>query len=135
MKLQEQISRIKEIMGISEDYADTKWIADIDGEDVTITIKEIQDYLKDEPIIEIPVEEIANMCIHKDKNDIETKQRSEKADLSYPIIISKNLEGKYNTILDGHHRLLKAVNTNQKTIKAIVLDLKQAPEKYQKMFN
>lgn len=120
---------------VSPDYIGTKWIADIDGEEVTITIKEIEDYLIDEPIIEIPVKEIADMCIHKDKTDIETKERSERANLNFPIIISKNLEGKYNMILDGHHRLLKAINTNQKTIKAKVLDLKQAPEKYKKMFN
>ena len=37
-------------------------------------------------------------------------------------------------ILDGHHRLQKAINTKQKNIKAKVLDLKTAPEKYKIMF-
>lgn len=115
-------------------YKETSWISDIDGEEITITIKEIEDYLKNQPIIEIPVAEIEDLCIHKDKDDEETKLRSEKSDLSFPIIISKDLDDKYNMILDGHHRLLKAINTNQDTIKAKVLDLKQAPEKYKKIF-
>jgi hypothetical protein len=115
-------------------YKETSWSAEIDGKEETITIKEIEDYLKNQPIIEIPVVEIEDLCIHKDKDEEETKLRSEKSDLSFPIIISKDLNGKYNMILDGHHRLLKAINTNQDTIKAKVLDLKEAPEKYKKMF-
>jgi len=115
-------------------YKETSWTNEIDGKEETITIQQIQDYLKNQPIIEIPVAEIEDLCIHKDKDDEETKLRSEKSDLSFPIIISKDLDGKYNMILDGHHRLLKAINTNQDTIKAKVLDLREAPEKYKKMF-
>jgi ParB-like chromosome segregation protein Spo0J len=37
-------------------------------------------------------------------------------------------------ILDGHHRLLKAINNNIETIKARVLDLSTAPKLYQSMF-
>ena len=110
-------------------------MADIDGEEVKVTIDEIEDYLKDEPIIEIPVQEISNFCIHKDKDDESTKLRSQSSDLSFPIIISKDINGEYNMILDGHHRLLKAINTNKKTIRAKVLDLTTAPDKYKKMFN
>ena len=51
-----------------------------------------------------------------------------------PHIITKNIDGNYHTILDGHHRLQKAINTHQKTIKAKVLDLKTCPEKYQFLF-
>jgi hypothetical protein len=115
-------------------YKETSWTIKINGKKETITIQQIQDYLKNQPIIEIPVVEIEDLCIHKDKDDEETKLRSEKSDLSFPIIISKDLDGKYNMILDGHHRLLKAINTNQDTIKAKVLDLREAPKKYKKMF-
>jgi len=119
----------------SPNYTETKWTTKIDGKKETITIQQIQDYLKIQHIIEIPVAEIEDLCIHKDKDDEETKLRSEKSDLSFSIIISKDLDGKYKMILDGHHRLLKAINTNQKNIKAKVLDLKDAPEIYKKMFN
>ena len=75
------------------------------------------------------------MCAHKDKTAKETLQRSELSDLNYPIIITKNLNGKWGMILDGHHRLLKAHNHGDKMIKAKILDLKFAPDEYKKMFN
>lgn len=112
-----------------ENYKETSWTDD----DVTITIKEVEDYLKDEEVIEIPVKEIADKCIHKDKKDKKTKDRAEASDLSFPIIITTT-KGKYGMILDGHHRLQKAINTEEKTIKAKVLNLDDAPKKYQEMF-
>lgn len=42
--------------------------------------------------------------------------RVQNADLSYPIILDE-----YGYICDGWHRLMKALITNQKTIKAIRL--------------
>jgi len=115
-------------------YQETSWIDTIDGKEVTITIGEIEKYLNNSPVVEIPVDEIKDMCIHKDKKDEATRKRAEAADLSFPIIISKNTDGKYNMILDGHHRLQKAINTNEKYIKAKVLDLKTAPKEYKIMF-
>ena len=119
----------------SNSYKSTSWTIDMDGEEVTVKIKEIEDFLNDSKIINIPVSKISNMCIHKDKTDKKTKSRVAKSDLSFPIIIAKGKNGKYSMILDGHHRLLKAINTNQKTIKAKVLNLKSAPKVYQKMFS
>jgi hypothetical protein len=115
-------------------YEETSWSRTIDGELVTIKISEIEKYLEYFPIIEIPVSEIKDMCVHKDKKDEETIKRVESADLKYPIIISKDLKGEYNMILDGHHRLQKAINNNVEKIKAKVLDLKQAERIYQIMF-
>jgi hypothetical protein len=115
-------------------YQETSWTDNIDGKEVKITIQEVQDYLKNSPIIDIPVSEISNLCIHKDKDDEETLLRSQKSDLSFPIIISKNEDGKYGMILDGHHRLLKAINNGEETIKAKVLDLSTAPREYKEMF-
>jgi hypothetical protein len=115
-------------------YKETLWTDKINGKDVTIKISEIEDYLKDEPVIEILVDNIKDMSIHKDKKDEETKKRVESSDLNYPIIITKNIDGNYNMILDGHHRLQKAINSKEIIIKAKVLDLKTAPKKYQIMF-
>jgi ParB-like chromosome segregation protein Spo0J len=115
-------------------YKETSWTDKIDGVDITIKISEIEDYLKDETVIKILINDIKHMCIHKDKKDEETKKRVESSDLNFPIIISKNINGIYNMILDGHHRLQKAINLKEKYIKAKVLDLKTAPKKYQIMF-
>ena len=103
-----------------------------------VCIQDVQDYLEDinAPIIEIPVDEIKHMCVHLGKTDKETLTRSENSDLSYYIIISKNNKG-WKMILDGHHRLLKAINNNIPTIKAKVLDLEKdgVPYEFNNLFN
>ena len=74
------------------------------------------------------------MCCHKGKSDKGTIERSERSDLNFPIIIAKGLNGDWSMILDGHHRLFKAHNHDVDKITAIVLDLKDAPMKYQDLF-
>lgn len=116
-------------------YEETSWTMQVDGEDVTINIHQIQDYLKYEPVIEIPVQEIENLCVHKNKKNKKTLKRSQESDLSFPIIISKNSNSDYNMILDGNHRLKKAIDNKIKYIKAKVLNLKDAPSDFKKMFD
>ena len=120
---------------IKNHYDETSWTDTIDGEDFTVTIHQLQDYLKNDPVIEIPIDEIEHISILKKTSEFPVKNvRVNAADLNFPIIITKNIDGNYHTILDGHHRLQKAINTHQKTIKAKVLDLKTCPEKYQFLF-
>ena len=56
-----------------------------------------------------------------------TFKRAMKSDLKYPIIITKN-KGKYNMVLDGNHRLHKAIKSGVETIEAKVLDLSKVPD-------
>lgn len=116
-------------------YRSTSWTMDIDGRSETITIHDVEDHLKDVDITEIPVSEIADLSIHKDKKDKATLDRVQRAILDYPIIIVKKQDGSWGMILDGHHRLQKAINNNIETIKAKVLDIETAPDLYKKMFN
>lgn len=119
-----------------KDYKNTSWTKEINGKEVTITIKDVEKYIEKEdiPTTKIPVDDIFDMCIHKNKNDKKTLKRSEQTNLKYPIIIAKDINGEYTMILDGHHRLLKAKNHNKENIKAKVIDLFEAPYKYKKMF-
>jgi hypothetical protein len=89
-------------------------------------------YLINEDIIEIPVNKIKEYVLSFRKDRQLTIRRSNLSSLEYPII-SKDINGNYNMILDGHHRLLKAINNNIETIKARVLDLSTAPKLYQSM--
>ena len=118
----------------NKDYQETSWTRKINGEDVTITIHDIQDYLKDEPVVDILVYNIEDICIHKDKTDKETLERAERSNLKHPIIICKSGED-WGMILDGHHRLKKAIGLKEQTIKAKILDLDNSPEEYQIMFS
>lgn len=59
-------------------------------------------------------------------------ERIDSADLSFPIIVSTR-EGKPEKILDGQHRVVKAIKTQQ-PIQVRYLDLDSAPKGIQQMF-
>jgi len=119
-------------------YEDTTWS---DGE-VTITMQDVEDKLTEleSPVISIPVEDIAHLDIHTRHKPNKTPEqvkstydRAMKADLKYPIIITKN-SGRYDMILDGNHRLHKAVEQGDNNIQARVLDLSKVPEEWVSVF-
>lgn len=141
-KLRKQINNMKYLKSFSQkanenkNYEETSWTAKIDGKEVTVTIQEVQKYLDETkaPTIELLVDDIYDMCVHKDKTDEATLKRSEESNLNYPIIIAKGEGGQWTMILDGHHRLFKAHNNQIDKIKARVLDLKNAPREYKVLF-
>lgn len=108
-----------------------------------VTIQDVEKLLDQLKVseINIPTAKIKHLDIHTkhapNKSDIEnksTKERALRADLKYPIIISKNSAGEYTMILDGNHRLHKATLTKQPTIKAKVLDLTKVPKEWLELF-
>ncbi len=87
---------------------------------------------KNTQIKQIPVKNIAHLSIHKDKKDDTTLQRVNRAELKYPIlIIDTNL--KY-MIIDGHHRLQKAINTNLGKINAKIININELPDEWKFLF-
>jgi len=119
-------------------YEDTTWS---DGE-ITITMRDVEDKLTElqSPVISIPVKDITHLDIHTRHKPNKTPEqvkstydRAMRADLKYPIIITKN-NGKYDMILDGNHRLHKAVEIGEDTIQAKVLDLSKVPEEWLSVF-
>jgi len=115
-------------------YKDTSWSGKIDGEEITITISDVEEYLKGVDVVRIKVKDISSLSINKDKKDKKTLDRVEKSNLDYPIIITTK-DDVYYKILDGNHRLQKAINNEIDTIKAKVLKLEDAPNEYKKMFS
>jgi hypothetical protein len=115
---------------LQENYKNTSWT---DG-DTTITISDVEEFLKDVKVINIPIKDIEHLSINRNKVDDDTIKRVMRSDLSYPIIIIKN-GGEYTSVLDGNHRLQKAINTNVEYIQAKVLDLNKSPKVFQDMFS
>jgi hypothetical protein len=108
------------------DWRDTSW-SDEDGGN-KVTIGEVDDYLGDK-VINIPVQDLKKIV---PKLGLERK-RIDTADLKFPIIVVK-WSGEYRYVLDGNHRLARAVEKNieskgkeHKFIKARILDL-DAPD-------
>jgi len=113
---------------ITEDWRDTSWKNDKDE----VTIGEVVGYLGDETV-DINVLELSQQLPPLPTRGAE---RVAAASLEYPIIVVKR-DGQYQYVLDGNHRLQKAIDEEVESIKAKILDVSaeaETPERFKKMF-
>jgi len=113
---------------LAEDWRDTSWETDEDK----VTLGEIDDFLGDETI-DINVLELSRQIPALPTRG---KERVAAASLEFPIIVIKK-DGQFKYVLDGNHRLQKAINQEVETIKAKILDVSaeaETPERFKKMF-
>ena len=104
----------------------TRWQ---DG-DIDISLIDILKYLEKEPVINIEPKKLKHALIQVKRDPA----RVQAADLNYPLIVTK-VDGKFKKILDGQHRLVKAITNNEPTVKVKVLDIDSAPNDYKEMFS
>ena len=106
---------------ITEDWRDTSWKTDDDK----VTIGEVVDYLGEKTVL-IKVsdltKQIPSLFDDEYRQSVEGRKRIDAADLDYPIIITKS-RGQYKSVLDGNHRLQRAIDEEVESIKAKILDL------------
>ena len=121
---------------ITEDWRNTSWTS---LNDETRTIGDVSDYLGDKTV-DIKVSDITDQIprLFDDKylQDPDNRKRIDTASLKYPIIIQME-GGEYKSILDGNHRLQRAIEDEEvETIKAKILDLSdpETPEVFQRVF-
>ena len=112
---------------LNEDWRETSWEAD----DEKVTIGDVVDYLGDETV-DVNVLELSQQLPELPTRGAE---RVAAASLDYPIIVVKS-GGQYRFVLDGNHRLQKAIDEEVETIKTKILDLDspETPEVFQRMF-
>ena len=112
---------------ITEDWRDTSWKNDEDE----VTIGEVVGYLGDKTV------DINVLKLSQQLPPLPTRgaERVAAASLEYPIIVVKR-DGQYQYVLDGNHRLQKAIDEEIESIKAKILDLDnpETPERFKKMF-
>lgn len=131
MNLSEQIHRIQEMMGvINEGLRDTSWQND---EGDKVTLMDLLNATKDIPVKKISVNKIKSKLLTWDDDDKEI-DKIEKSNLQYPILIFVNDDGKFISIIDGHHRAQKAVRHKLKTIKAKLIPINSLPKDMRKVF-
>ena len=95
-----------------KDWKSTKWVFE-DGRSLSILeVLKMSEYV---PVVDMEVEEVADIRT----STFIDQSRLDNADTTYPIIIV-NYEERY-WILDGHHRLQKAINEKHRTIKVKIL--------------
>jgi uncharacterized protein (DUF1015 family) len=131
MNLQENIQRIKSMMGvINEGLHDTSWENE---EGDKITLMDLLNATEDIPVRNVSVEELKPHLLSWDGDEDEVR-KIESADLQYPILIFVNDEGGFITIIDGHHRAQKAVRRGLETIKAKVIPINSLPKDIRRVF-
>lgn len=106
---------------------DTFWEVMSGGEPLRVTLSEILGYM--DGIQEMNPDDISHLLIDVERDPV----RVDSADLTYPIILLSE-DGELTTILDGQHRVLKAIKEGV-PIRARVLDLDTSPEHYRKVFS
>ena len=115
-----------------EDFKDselekTSWQVTKGDKTIKITLQEVLDVLDDG--YQMDPKELEHLLI-KTKRD---PKRVSRADLSYPIILLKKA-GKIISILDGQHRVVKALESGDE-IRCRVLDLDVSDEKFKSVFD
>ena len=119
--------RLKEEDDLDEGLEDTSWTND---EDKTVTLKQLLDAIKDYPTIEAPIEKVKKISLKTDGGGIEP-DRVSNADITYPIIIVVDDSGNYKHVLDGNHRVNKAIDAGLKFIPAKLVNIKKLPQEFQ----
>ena len=101
--------------------------------DLKVTIKEVLEYLDDNdvPVKDVSTDKLKSILIADDRDE----KRVQAADLKYPVVVVVDKNGKYKSILDGNHRVDKAISNDIPTVKTRELDLRTAPKDYKKLFN
>lgn len=130
MNLQENISRIKEMMGLlTEGLHDTSW----ENDDEKITLIDLLNATEDIPVVDVSVEELKPHLLSWDGDEEESK-KIDKADLQYPILIFVNDDGNLISIIDGHHRAQKALRRGLETIKAKIIPINSLSKNMRRVF-
>ena len=115
---------------ISEGLHDTSWEND---EGDKITLMDLLDATEDIPVKKLSVKKLKPHLLTWDGDEDEVK-KIESADLQYPILIFVNDNGKFITIIDGHHRVQKAVRKGLKTIKGKLIPINSLPKNIRRVF-
>ena len=115
---------------INEGLHDTSWENE-EGE--KITLMDLLNATEDIPVEEISVEELKPHLLTWDGDEDEVK-KIDSSDLQCPILIFVNDDGKFISIIDGHHRAQKAVRKGLETIKAKIIPINSLPKDIRRVF-
>ena len=111
----------------NKSWRDTSWETDKEK----VTLGEIDDFLGNKTV-DLNVLDLSNQIPPLPTRG---EKRVTDANLEFPIIVVKK-DGEFKNVLDGNHRLQKAINQKVETIEAKILDLDSpdTPKKFKRMF-
>ena len=109
----------------------TKWQSE-DGS-VTITLQQLLNDIKTVPVKKIEIEKLKKRLLNWGNNP-EEWEKVKSVDMTYPPIILMN-GNQVDMIVDGNHRVQKAIQMGYNTIDAKLISLNNLPNKYKKVFS
>ena len=111
----------------NKSWRDTSWETDKEK----VTLGEIDDFLGNKTV-DLNVLDLSNQIPPLPTRG---EKRVRDANLEFPIIVVKK-DGEFKNVLDGNHRLQKAINQKVETIEAKILDLDSpdTPKIFKRMF-
>lgn len=116
----------------------TTWSREHGGLIYTVTLQGLLKHLQDAEIKTVELKEIKHLStvarVSEDQLSEETKQRVERVDLEEPIILLAGSSGDCQMIVDGHHRVSRALREGRRELPALYLDLQNAPFAFQVVF-
>ena len=119
--------------GVAEGGAETSWSNDTD----TITLQDILELTKHIKQINLPINDnLKSKLLHWEGNPEEIERVNQvTVSNQFPILIMVNEQGQIEWILDGNHRLHKAIQSQAKTIPAKLIRPNNLNDKAKKIFN
>ena len=112
---------------LREGLEDTYWD---NGEGSRTTLSELLDATSNIPVKDIPVEDLKSHIIPS-----EDLVRIDKSNLNYPILVFIKDDGNIITIIDGNHRLQKAIANDLNTIRGKMIPINSLPPNIKKTFD
>lgn len=98
------------------------------------TLLDLLEATKDIKVEKIPLDWIKPHLLDWNGEEEEIK-KIEKADLNYPILIFVDDDGKFLSIIDGHHRAQKAVRHEMKFIDGKIIPINLLPKEIREVFS
>jgi hypothetical protein len=119
--------------GVAEGGAETSWSNDTD----TITLQDILELTKHIKQINLPINDnLKSKLLHWGGNPEEIEKVNQvTVSNQFPILIMVDEQGQIAWILDGNHRLHKAIQSQAKTIPAKLIRPSNLDDKAKKIFN
>ena len=119
--------------GVAEGGAETSWS---DGNE-KITLQDILELTKHIKQINLPINDnLKNKLIHWDGNPEEIERINQvTVSNQFPILVMLDNQGQIDWILDGNHRLHKAIQSQAKTIPAKLIRPSDLDDKAKRVFH
>jgi len=122
----------KKNTNVAEGGSETSWSNDAD----TITLQDILELTKHIKQINLPINDnLKSKLIHWNGNPEEIERINQvTVSNQFPILVMVDEQGQINWILDGNHRLHKAIQSQAKTIPAKLIKPSDLSDKAKRIF-